>query len=90
MDKRRLLIIFGLIILFVEILGVVLVSIVIHLRYGGESSLVYGGLIGSLLIAIGTVLYAMLYKPLTEEFSEFCGIITVVNCFRMLKKKHKK
>jgi hypothetical protein len=61
-DKKRLLIIFGLIILFVEILGVVLVGIDIYLRYGCESVLVYGGLIGSLLITIGAVLYAKFYN----------------------------
>ena len=86
MDKKRLLIIFGLIILFVEIVGVVLVGIDIYLRYGGESFLVYGGLIGSLLIAIGAVLYAKFYKPLTEEFPEFRGIITIVKMSQKFKK----
>ena len=86
MDKKRLLIIFGLIILFVEILGVVLVGIDIYLRYGGESFLVYGGLIGSLLITIGAVLYAKFYKPLTEEFPEFRGIITIVKMSQKFKR----
>jgi len=85
MDKRKLLIIFGLIIFIVEILGVVLVAIDIHLRYIGEPFLVYG-LIGSLLIAIVAVLYAKFYKPLTEEFPEFRGIITIVKMSQKLKK----